>query len=86
MQSNIDDYFTKINYLINNIEVNLKKCSKKFKDKSELDILYTDLSNFLVQENISDSRLQDELQTIEKELRKTSKIISFFLYKLMSCF
>ena len=80
MQSKKDavDYFTKINYLINNIEVNLKKCSKKFKDKSELDILYTDLSNFLVQENISDSRLQDELQTIEKELRKTSKIISFF--------
>ena len=72
MDNNIDDYFTKINYLINNIEVNLKKCSKKFKDKQEIDFLHTGLTNFLVQENINDSKLQDELLSIEKDLRKKS--------------
>lgn len=74
MNNNIEDYFTKINFLIHNIEFNLKKCSKKFKDKQEIDYLYADLSNFLVQENVNDSKLQDELLLIEKDLRKSSKI------------
>ena len=43
MQNNIDDYFTKLNFLINSIEVNLKKCSRKFKDKLEIDTLHADL-------------------------------------------
>jgi hypothetical protein len=44
MINNIDDYFTKLNFLINNIELNLKKCSKKYKDKVEIDNLYSDLT------------------------------------------
>ncbi len=70
--NSIDNYFTKINYLISSIEVNLKKCSKKYRDKQEIDCLLIDLTNFLAQENINDSKLQDELIYIERDLRKTS--------------
>lgn len=44
MMMNLDDYFTKINHLINKIELILKKCSKKYQDKREIDTLYSDLT------------------------------------------
>jgi len=72
MNNMTDDQFKKINCLISSIEINLKKCSKKFKDKQEVDYLLIDLTNFLAQENISELKLQDEIGAIEKNLRKIS--------------
>jgi len=71
---NFEEYFTRVNYVLNGIEVNLKKCSKKYRDKLEIDTLYTDLTAFLTTENINDVRFQEELQLIEKELRKSSRL------------
>ena len=42
--NNYDEYFTKINYLINKIEQLIKKCSKKYADKCEIDLLYAHLT------------------------------------------
>lgn len=72
--SSAEEYFSRISHLINGIEANLKKCSKKYRDKLEIDTLYSDLTDFLTNENVNDARFQEELQLIEKELRKSSKI------------
>lgn len=48
---NMDDYFTKLNHFISKLEILLKKCSKKYQDKREIDQLHNDLTvntfNFL---------------------------------------
>lgn len=42
---NSNDYFwCKLNGLIENIDINIKKCSKKYKDKNEVDHLYSNLT------------------------------------------
>ena len=46
---NLDDYFTRLNHLINKIELALKKCSKKYQDKREIDLLHSDLSVWICQ-------------------------------------
>ena len=40
---NASEYFTRLNNLLSNIELILKKCSKKYRDKCEVENLYTDL-------------------------------------------
>ena len=38
-----NEYFARLANLLNNIEIILKKCSTKYKDKCEVEKLYTDL-------------------------------------------
>ena len=39
-----EESFNKLNGLISTIEVNLKKCTKKYKSKHEIEDLYFDLT------------------------------------------
>lgn len=41
--NNASEFFTRLNNLLSNIELILKKCSKKYRDKCEVENLYTDL-------------------------------------------
>ncbi|CAF0715885.1 unnamed protein product [Brachionus calyciflorus] len=70
----IDEYLEKLNDLVKAIESTLKSCSRKYKDKQEIEELYSNLNKFLNNENLNESKYLDELTFIEKDFKKSHNL------------